>query len=111
MPSADNGAGQNAAGGAQPAPLPFLPERPPKPRDAGVTMVMDKGPGVREAEDFAATAGHIVDYVKFGFGAALVARGAKEMETIRLGRRGDTFLDFLPASLSAAAGLDRRASP
>jgi phosphosulfolactate synthase len=32
--------------------LPFIPERPAKPRSSGLTMVMDKGLSIREAEDF-----------------------------------------------------------
>jgi len=62
--------------------LPHLPARPDKPRDTGVTMVMDKGLSVLQAEDLAATAGPLVDYVKFGFGTALVARGTKEKAAI-----------------------------
>ena len=31
--------------------LPFLPERTQKPRKSGVTMVMDKGISLRQAED------------------------------------------------------------
>lgn len=52
--------------------LPFIPERSAKPREKGVTMMMDKGLGFREAEDFIEASGHLTDLVKFGFGTAYV---------------------------------------
>ena len=55
--------------------LPFLPERPLKPRDSGMTMVMDKGLSIREAEDFMSVGSEYTDYVKLGFGTSLVTPG------------------------------------
>ena len=55
--------------------LPFLPERPEKPRDAGLTMVMDKGLSIREAEDFMSVGSEYTDYVKLGFGTSLITPG------------------------------------
>lgn len=55
--------------------LPFIPERPPKPRKSGLTMVMDKGLSVREAEDFMSVGSEYTDYVKLGFGTSLVTPG------------------------------------
>ncbi len=52
--------------------LPFIPERPSKPRDSGLTMVMDKGLSLREAEDFMSVGSEFTDYVKLGFGTSLV---------------------------------------
>lgn len=52
--------------------LPFIPERSVKPRDKGVTMMMDKGLGFREVEDFIEASGHLTDLVKFGFGTSYV---------------------------------------
>jgi phosphosulfolactate synthase len=52
--------------------LPFLPERPAKPRTSGITMVMDKGLSIREAEDFIATSGDLTDFVKLGFGTSVI---------------------------------------
>lgn len=51
--------------------LPFMPQRSSKPRTAGLAMVMDKGLSVRETEDLVDTAGHLIDYVKLGFGTSL----------------------------------------
>jgi phosphosulfolactate synthase len=51
--------------------LPFMPQRSSKPRNNGLAMVMDKGLSVREAEDLVSTAGHLIDYVKLGFGTSL----------------------------------------
>ncbi len=55
--------------------LPYLPERPPKPRNSGLTMVMDKGLSVREAEDFMSVGCEYTDFVKLGFGTSLVTPG------------------------------------
>jgi phosphosulfolactate synthase len=58
--------------------LPFLPERSKKPRNAGVTMVMDKGLSMKEAENFVETSSDLVDYIKFGFGTSLVTKNLKQ---------------------------------
>ncbi len=55
--------------------LPFIPERPLKPRNSGITMVMDKGLSVRQAEDFMSVGDEYTDYVKLGFGTALITPG------------------------------------
>jgi phosphosulfolactate synthase len=55
--------------------LPYIPERPEKPRKNGLTMVMDKGLSVREAEDFMSVGSEYTDYVKLGFGTSLVTPG------------------------------------
>jgi len=55
--------------------LPFLPDRPLKPRNSGITMVMDKGLSIREAEDFMSVGSEYTDYVKLGFGTSLITPG------------------------------------
>jgi phosphosulfolactate synthase len=52
--------------------LTHIPERPPKPRSQGLTMVMDKGLSLREAEDFASVGSEYVDFVKLGFGTSVI---------------------------------------
>jgi phosphosulfolactate synthase len=54
--------------------IPFLPERPEKPRNYGVNMVMDKGLSIRETENFIEKCGHLVDLVKLGFGTSLISK-------------------------------------
>jgi len=49
-----------------------MPFREPKPRQNGLTMVMDKGLSFREAEDFLSVAGGYADIIKLGFGTAYV---------------------------------------
>jgi phosphosulfolactate synthase len=56
-------------------PLTFIPERPVKPRKSGLTMVMDKGLSVREAEDFMSVGSEYTDFVKLGFGTSLITPG------------------------------------
>src|SRR5438105_894486 len=54
--------------------LPFLPDRTKKPRKEGLTMVMDKGIPLRQAEDFVSMNADMVDYVKLGFGTSVVSK-------------------------------------
>lgn len=58
--------------------LPFIPERPLKPRISGLTMVMDKGLSIREAEDFISVGSEYTDFVKLGFGTSLITPGFGE---------------------------------
>src|SRR5690606_3032492 len=51
--------------------LPYIPERPEKPREKGISMVMDKGLGLRAAEDMIEVAGKHIDFVKLGFGTSM----------------------------------------
>ena len=60
------------------AELPFLPDRKNKPREAGLTMVMDKGLSLREAEDLVSVANHLIDYIKLGFGTSLFTNNVEE---------------------------------
>jgi phosphosulfolactate synthase len=55
--------------------LPYLPERTAKPRSSGLTMVMDKGLSIREAEDFMSVGSEYTDFVKLGFGTSLITPG------------------------------------
>ena len=55
--------------------LPFIPDRPLKPRNSGITMVMDKGLSIREAEDFMSVGSEYTAYVKLGFGTSLITPG------------------------------------
>jgi phosphosulfolactate synthase len=55
--------------------LPFIPERPEKPRNSGLTMVMDKGLSIREAEDFMSVGSEYTDFVKLGFGTSIITPG------------------------------------
>jgi phosphosulfolactate synthase len=52
--------------------LPYIPERSSKPRKSGLTMVMDKGLSIREAEDFMSVGSEYTDFVKLGFGTSLL---------------------------------------
>ncbi|HPE87104.1 MAG: phosphosulfolactate synthase [Bacteroidia bacterium] len=58
--------------------LSHIPERDSIPRKKGLTMVMDKGLSLREAEDFIETAGHLADFIKLGFGTSVVTKRVKE---------------------------------
>lgn len=49
-----------------------LPTRTQKPRESGLTMVMDKGLSLREAEDFVDVASEFTDIIKLGFGTSII---------------------------------------
>src|SRR6195952_889830 len=49
-----------------------IPDRIIKPRNHGITMVMDKGLSVEEAKNFMSAAHPHIDIVKLGFGTAFV---------------------------------------
>lgn len=50
----------------------LLIERESKPRDKGITMVLDKGLGLEMADSLMKIAGEHVDFVKFGWGTSIV---------------------------------------
>jgi len=58
--------------------LPFIPERPAKPRKSGLTMVMDKGLSLQETENFCDVAAEYTDLLKLGFGTGLLTPHLKE---------------------------------
>jgi phosphosulfolactate synthase len=58
--------------------LTMLPSREQRPRKLGITMVMDKGLSLREAEDLMDVSGHLIDYIKLGFGTSLFTARVKE---------------------------------
>lgn len=58
--------------------LPFLPERPEKSRSEGLTMVMDKGLSIQEANQFIETSADYTDFVKLGFGTSIITNKLKE---------------------------------
>ena len=58
--------------------LPHIPVREEKPRSNGLTMMMDKGLSIRQAEDFLAVSGHLTDIVKLGFGTSFVTPNLEE---------------------------------
>ncbi len=54
--------------------LPHIPERPAKPRNKGITMMMDKGLSIRQVEDFLSVSTELTDIVKLGFGTSYLAK-------------------------------------
>ncbi len=55
-----------------------VPERTNKPRSSGLTMVMDKGLSLRQAEDLISSNAPRVDLLKLGFGTSLITPNIKE---------------------------------
>lgn len=52
-----------------------IPERPAKPRHAGLTIMLDKGLSSRQVEDILDVAVDYVDIVKLGWGTAVITPG------------------------------------
>ena len=55
-----------------------IPERNPKPRAHGITMIMDKGLSITEVHNFLSVAHPHVDIVKLGFGTSFVTPNLKD---------------------------------
>lgn len=55
-----------------------LPDRTLKPRQSGLTMVMDKGLSLREVEDFISTSAEYTDIIKLGWATSFVTPNLKE---------------------------------
>ena len=55
-----------------------LPERSSKPRESGITHVLDKGMGLSQIRDLFAICGGYVDIVKLGWGTAYVTPNLKQ---------------------------------
>ncbi|MBC8155399.1 MAG: phosphosulfolactate synthase [Bacteroidetes bacterium] len=55
-----------------------IPDRTAKPRQNGLTMVMDKGLSLRQVEDFLSTSADYVDLVKLGWATSFVTPHLKE---------------------------------
>jgi phosphosulfolactate synthase len=55
-----------------------LPERTPKPRESGLTHVLDKGLSLEQARQFLDVSSQYVDIVKLGWGTAVVTPNVKE---------------------------------
>ncbi|WP_308199355.1 phosphosulfolactate synthase [Chitinophaga sedimenti] len=55
-----------------------IPERTAKPRNFGLTMVMDKGLSLEEAKNFISAAAPHVDIVKLGFGTSFVTPNLRQ---------------------------------
>lgn len=55
-----------------------LPQRTTKPRESGLTHVLDKGSSLQQVRDLIEVAGDCVDIVKLGWGTAVVTHNLRE---------------------------------
>jgi phosphosulfolactate synthase len=58
--------------------LPWLPERPAKPRNVGITMVMDRGMSMNEAKGFVQQCADFTDFIKISSASSLITRNLKK---------------------------------
>jgi len=82
-----------------------VPARPGKPRDVGLTHVIDKGMNLRDIEGLFDTAGQFVDIVKFGWGTSYVTNNLEKK--IALYRSFDTPVVCGGTLFEAVYGRDR----
>ena len=59
-------------------PISNLPKRTVKPRNKGITLALDKGFSVRQAEDFCESTSNYTDRVKLGWGTSVVTQNLRE---------------------------------
>ena len=62
--------------------LNFLPQRSIRPRNIGLTMMMDKGLSTNQLENYLETSSEFIDIVKFGFGTAVLSKNLKQKITL-----------------------------
>ncbi len=55
-----------------------IPERSPKPREEGLSMIMDKGLSMRQVEDMLEVSSEYIDIVKLGWATSYVTPNLKE---------------------------------
>lgn len=55
-----------------------VPKRTAKPRESGLSMIMDKGLSTREAEDMVSVSGDYIDIVKLGWATSYVSPNLQE---------------------------------
>lgn len=72
--------------------LPHIPNRENKPREKGLTMVMDKGLSLAEAANLVMSSGDFVDVVKLGFGTSLIT--PKLEDKVRLYKQNEIKVYF-----------------
>lgn len=58
--------------------LNHLPKRTQKPRQKGLTLVLDKGYSVRQAEDFVEVCSDYIDVIKLGWGTSYVTQNLEQ---------------------------------
>jgi phosphosulfolactate synthase len=58
--------------------LNHLPNRTEKPREKGMTLILDKGLSVRQSEDFCESCSNYIDIVKLGWGTSYVTQNLED---------------------------------
>jgi phosphosulfolactate synthase len=82
-----------------------VPARSPKPRDRGITHVMDKGMTLRDIEGLFESAGEYIDILKLGWGTAYVTNNLREK--VELCRTYGTPVVCGGTFFEAVVGLDK----
>lgn len=55
-----------------------LPQRTNKPRNTGITHVIDRGIGLRQAQDLLESSAKYIDFIKLGWGTSYVTQNLRE---------------------------------
>jgi len=72
--------------------LTYIPQRSEKPRISGLTMVMDKGLSVNEANNIIDSSGHLIDFIKLGFGTSMFTNRVDEKIRLFKSSKIDVYL-------------------
>lgn len=67
-------------------------ERTNKPRTVGITMVMDKGLGLKNFSDLLETSGEYIDFIKLGFGTMTLYPKSLLKQKIQWAKKHNVFL-------------------
>ena len=78
-----------------------------KPRDKGITMIIDKGIGLRQAQDLVESAGDYIDLVKLGFGTSRLCDANLVKKKIAVYRNED--VDVMPGGTFLEAAVVQKA--
>lgn len=91
-----------------------VPGRTQKPRQSGLTMVMDKGLGLSQTRELLELAAPYIDFIKLGFGTSVLYSPGLLREKIRLARDagvhvypGGTFLEIAVVQHKLEAYLEK----
>lgn len=91
-----------------------VPGRTQKPRQSGLTMVMDKGLGLSQTRELLELAAPYIDFIKLGFGTSVLYSPGLLGEKIRLARDagvhvypGGTFLEIAVVQHKLEAYLEK----
>lgn len=84
-------------------------KRTNKPRNIGITMIMDKGLGIQQFDDFLQIASSYIDYIKLGFGTSVLYPKPLLQKKIELAQRYN--VKIYPGGTLAEVAISQQSFP